>query len=145
MRRRRRGFSFQRRRFRPFFALRYRIYFGTLTALELTPLPLLFWRSPGGREPVRDWLRALDVDDKKIVGRDIAKVQYRWPVGLPLCRSLGEGLWEVRTSLPGRREVRILFGFAGGVLVALHAFFKKSQAAPDAELRLARERWRDLK
>ena len=113
-------------------------------ATELTPLPLFFWRSAVGNEPVRDWLRALDVDDKKIVGRDIAKVQYRWPVGLPLCRSLGDGLWEVRTSLSGRREVRIVFGFAEGVLVALHAFFKKSQKAPDAELRLARERWKEL-
>lgn len=108
---------------------------------DLHPLPVRFWRSHGGQEPVRDWLQGLSSEDKKIVGRDIAKVQYRWPLGLPLCRSLGNGLWEVRSSLSGRREARILFGFSDGALVALHAFFKKSQKTPSEQLALARTRW----
>jgi phage-related protein len=110
----------------------------------LKPLPLRFWRSANGHEPVREWLAALEVSDKKLIGRDIAKVQYRWPVGLPLCRSMGDGLWEIRSSLPGRREVRVIFGFSGGVLVALHVFFKKSRRTPDEDLNLARERWLEL-
>src|ERR1700761_1966277 len=74
---------------------------------KLEPIPLLFWRSANGREPVREWLNELSRDDKRGIGRDIAKVQYGWPIGLPLCRALGGGLWEVRASLPSKREARI--------------------------------------
>lgn len=107
---------------------------------KLQPIPLLFWRSASGREPVREWLREMPRDDQRIIGRDMAKVQYGWPIGLPLCRSLGHGLWEVRSSLPSRREARVLFGFEDGVLIALHGFFKKTQQTPAEELALARQR-----
>jgi hypothetical protein len=56
------------------------------------PIPLVFWRSATGREPVREWLNELSREDKRTIGRDIAKVQYGWPVGLPLCRPLSGGL-----------------------------------------------------
>ena len=61
-------------------------------------MPLVFWRSATGREPVREWLNELTREDKRTIGRDIAKVQYGWPVGLPLCRPLSAGLWEIRAS-----------------------------------------------
>ena len=78
------------------------------------PIPLAFWRSTTGREPVREWLRDLSRADKRTIGRDIAKVQFGWPVGLPLCRALSGGLWEVRSSLATKREARVFFGFHGG-------------------------------
>jgi hypothetical protein len=56
------------------------------------PIPLVFWRSATGREPVREWLNELSREDKRTIGRDIAKVQYGWPIGLPLCRPLSAGL-----------------------------------------------------
>jgi len=110
----------------------------------VTPIPLVFWRSAAGREPVRDWLSKLSRDERRIVGRDIAKVQFGWPVGLPLCRPMSGGLWEVRSSLPTRREARVLFGFHDGVLVALHAFVKKAQKTPAGELALARQRLKEV-
>jgi hypothetical protein len=55
---------------------------------RLKPIPLVFWRSATGREPVREWLNELSREDKRTIGHDIAKVQYGWPVGLPLCRPL---------------------------------------------------------
>ena len=58
---------------------------------------------------VRDWLRSLDDVDRQAVGLDLMRVQYRWPVGMRLCRALGDGLWEVRTSLPSNRIARVLF------------------------------------
>jgi Phage derived protein Gp49-like (DUF891) len=61
-------------------------------------------------------------EDQRTIGRDIAKVQFGWPIGLPLCRPLSGGLWEVRSSLPSKREARVLFGFREGMLIALHAF-----------------------
>jgi len=58
--------------------------------------------------------------------RDIAKVQYVWPAGLPLCRPLSGGLWEVRASLPSKREARVFFGFGDGMLIAVHAIINKT-------------------
>jgi phage-related protein len=113
-------------------------------ARSLKPIPLVFWRSEAGREPVREWLNGLPRGDKRTIGRDIAKVQFGWPIGLPLCRALAGGLWEVRSSLPSRREARVLFGFSGQTMVALHAFMKKSQATPKLELAIARQRMKEL-
>jgi phage-related protein len=89
-------------------------------------------------------LNELSRTDKRILGRDLAKVQFGWPLGLPLCRSLSGGLWEVRSTLPGRREARVLFGFYEETLIALHAFMKKSQRTPAEDLVLARQRLREL-
>ncbi len=110
----------------------------------LHPIPLVFWKSATGREPVRDWLNDLSRDEKRAIGRDIAKVQFGWPVGLPVCRPLGGGLWEVRSSLRSKREARVLFGFHDEVLVALHAFIKKTQKTPPGELVIARQRMTEM-
>ena len=98
-----------------------------------------------GREPVREWLNQLPKADRHVIGRDVAKVQYGWPVGLPLCRPLHDGLWEVRSSLPSKREARVLFGFHDDTLFALHAFIKKTQRTTPAELALARQRLHEVK
>lgn len=108
------------------------------------PIPLRFWRSASGREPVREWLTELPLDDRRILGRDMAKVQFGWPIGLPLCRPLSGGLWEVRSSLPNKREARVLFGFHDGELIALHAFIKKTQRTRPEELNLARQRLKEV-
>ena len=110
----------------------------------LKPIPLVFWKSAAGREPVREWLNELSREDQRVIGRDIGKVQFGWPVGLPVCRPLGKGLWEVRSSLPSRREARVLFGFHDGMLIALHAFIKKTQATPAGELELAQKRLKEV-
>ena len=111
---------------------------------RLDPIPLRFWSSAAGGEPAREWLRALPTADKKAIGADISKVQYGWPVGMPLCRPLAGGLWELRSSLPSKREARVLFCFYEGMLVALHAFIKKTQKTPVADLTLARQRMNEV-
>jgi phage-related protein len=113
-------------------------------AESLKPIPLAFWRSVNGREPVREWLNELSREDKRAIGRDIAKVQFGWPIGLPLCRPLSAGLWEVRASLPSKHEARIFFGFQDGMLIALHAMIKKTQKTPAGDLALARQRFKEL-
>src|SRR5436190_23015859 len=90
-------------------------------------VPVIFYRTPAGTELVRDWLRGLDEGDRNAIGQDLMRVQYRWPVGMPLCRSLGEGLWEVRSSLPSNRIARVLFSVVQEHIVVLHGFVKKSQ------------------
>jgi len=104
-----------------------------------------FYRTLSGAEPVREWLRDLSPDDRKLIGSDIATVEYGWPIGMPTCRSLGQGLFEVRTDLPNGRTARVLFCITEGQLVLLHGFIKKTQATPPADLNLARSRQKDVK
>ena len=83
--------------------------------------------------------------DRQAVGLDLMRVQYRWPVGMPLCRSLGDGLWEVRTSLPSNRIARVLFSVQQGRILVLHGFIKKTQKTPPDDLALARRRSHEFK
>ncbi|WP_067739204.1 type II toxin-antitoxin system RelE/ParE family toxin [Novosphingobium naphthalenivorans] len=111
----------------------------------VTPkIPLVFYQSAAGNEPVRNWLKDLDRDDRLEVGGDLQRVQYRWPVGMPLCRPMGGGLWEVRTSLPSKTISRVLICFHDGYLYALHGFIKKTQKTPQEDLKIARERMKEV-
>jgi phage-related protein len=107
-------------------------------------IPVAFYRSRTGNEPVRDWLRTLSPDDRKSIGTDLKRVQEQWPVGMPVCKPLGRGLWEVRSSLGSNRIARVLFCFHGGTAVVLHGFIKKTQRTPPADLAVARERMREV-
>ena len=107
-------------------------------------IPLLFYRHASGGEPVREWLKDLAEPDRHAIGRDLMRAQWRWPVGMPLCRPLGQGLWEIRTNLPSDRVARVFICPSAGALVALHGFIKKTQKTPDAELALARRRQKEL-
>jgi len=107
-------------------------------------LPAVFYALASGREPVREWLKELDRDNRKIVGEDIKDVEFAWPIGMPLCRSLGNGLWEVRSTLPRGRIARILFCTDGGQMILLHGFIKKTQRTPGADLALALKRMKDV-
>ncbi len=111
----------------------------------LKKLPAVFYQSPGGAEPVRDWLlRELPPEDRRIVGHDVATVEYGWPVGMPVCRSLGDGLWEVRSHLTGGKIGRVVFCIAEGRMVLLHGFVKKTQKTPDKDRNLALIRMKEV-
>lgn len=107
-------------------------------------IPLIFFRTGNGREPVREWLKDLDEADRKAIGNDLLRAQWRWPVGVPLCRPLGKGLWEVRTDLSGHRTARVLICVYRGHLVALHGFINKTRATPEEDLGLARKRQTEM-
>jgi phage-related protein len=107
-------------------------------------MPLVFYRNPAGTEPVLEWIKSLPEDERKEVGRDLMRAQWRWPVGMPLCRPMGGGLWEVRSTLPGKRISRVLFCVHAGHLVALHGFIKKTQKTPQDELDLAKKRMKEV-
>lgn len=102
-----------------------------------------FYRQPGGGEPVREWLLSLSREDRLVIGTDIKTVEFGWPTGLPVCRPLGEGLWEVRSSLTGR-IARVLFFIADDTMRLLHGFIKKQQKTPPQDLALARRRMREV-
>ncbi|MCP4606737.1 MAG: type II toxin-antitoxin system RelE/ParE family toxin [Proteobacteria bacterium] len=107
-------------------------------------LKVVFYKTDAGAEPVRDWLRGLNKEDRLTIGIDIKTVEFGWPIGMPTCRALADGIWEVRSNLPGRRISRVLFCIDGGYMVLLHAFVKKSRATPKQDLDVARRRKRQL-
>lgn len=77
---------------------------------------------------------------RKIIGEDIKDVEFSWPIGMPLVQSLGNGLWEVRSNLPGNRIARVLFCVTQREMVLLHAFIKKTQKTPTQDIELALKR-----
>ena len=103
------------------------------------PLAVVFFRTEAGNEPVREWLKSLPKAECKLIGADILRVQYAWPVGKPLVDSLGEGLWEIRSRLENR-IARTLFAVVDEEIVLLHGFIKKQQKTPEDQLKLARKR-----
>ena len=102
-----------------------------------------FYRTAVGNEPVREWLKALPLAERQTIGKDIRKVEYGWPLGMPTCDALGGGLWEIRSNL-GNRIARIFFCQIGSSIVLLHGIIKKSRKAPKNDLDTARLRKADL-
>jgi phage-related protein len=98
-----------------------------------------FYVSESGKEPVRDWLKDLSKEDRRKIGEDIKTVEYGFPIGMPICRPMGNGLYEVRTNLD-HQIARILFCVKGQEMVLLHGFIKKSQKTPKPDLELAQRR-----
>jgi phage-related protein len=82
----------------------------------------------------------LSIDDRRIIGQDIQTVEFGWPIGMPVCRSLGRGIWEVRSSLDRGRIARVLFVMIENEMILLHGFMKKTQAIPQHDLTLAIKR-----
>ncbi len=105
----------------------------------------VFYKSKSGKEPVREWLKAdVNEKDRKIIGGAIATGEYGWPVGMPVCRPLSGGLYEVRCSLTGKRIARVLFCLEGGRMILLHGFIKKTQKTPKEALVLAKRRMKEI-
>jgi phage-related protein len=107
-------------------------------------IPLIFFRTSAGSEPVREWLKELPEEERQLIGKDLLRAQWRWPVGMPLCRPIGGGLWEIRTNLPTGRTARVLLCLYREHLVALHGFIKKTRALREEDLELARKRRKEL-
>jgi phage-related protein len=98
----------------------------------------IFYRTEAGNEPVREWLKELSREDRKRIGADILTVELGWPIGMPVCRPLGGGLKEVRSSLGQNRIARVIFYVDRmGRMVLLHSFIKKTQKTPEDDLSLA--------
>lgn len=103
-----------------------------------------FFKTPAGNEPVREWLKDLGKPDCTVIGGDIKTVELGWPIGMPTCRHMVGGIWEVRTNLDHRIS-RVLFGIEDGHMYLLHGFMKDTQQTPKEDLDLAIARWKEVK
>ncbi len=103
-----------------------------------------FFRTAAGGEPVREWLKSLPTpEDRKRIGIDIMTVEFGWPIGMPTCRPLKNGLFEVRTNLSNGCIARVLFYIdRRGQMVLLHGFIKKTQKTPSYDLDIGKRNMR---
>ena len=106
-------------------------------------LNVRFYKTEGGTEPVRVWLKSLPAEYKRNIGEDIKTVQYGWPLGMPVVGKLVPGLWEVRTRLKDG-IARVIFTVVGDIMVLLHGFIKKSRKTPKEDLKTAKKRKKKL-
>jgi phage-related protein len=106
---------------------------------KTTRIPAIFFRTQGGSEPVREWLKSLSGTEKRSIGEDIAYVQYKWPIGKPRVDHISGQIWEVRSNL-GNRIARTLFAVVDGKMILLHGFIKTTQQTPTADIALALKR-----
>ncbi len=112
--------------------------------MENLKLEVIFYRTQTGKEPVREWLKFLPVQARKAIGEDIKTVQFGWPIGMPVVKSLGNGLWEVRSHFE-MGIARVLFTLHEHKMILLHGFIKKTQKIPKQEIDLALKRLKELK
>jgi phage-related protein len=95
---------------------------------QLSKLHVVFYRTPHGDEPVKDWLE-----------------QFGWPKDVPLDRSLGGGLWQVSGHLRGGEVARIFFCRLPGLIILLHACISKIPLDDqDIDIELARTRMKEI-
>ena len=111
---------------------------------QVPEVPVRFYRSDTGREPVLEWLRGLDKEDRRTIGLDLMRQQFGWPIGMPLVRNLKDEMWEVRSTLPRHRIARLILCFHQQTLVVLHGFIKKTRKTPAQELELAKRRLKEI-
>lgn len=108
-------------------------------------LPAYFYMTASGNMPVKNFLDALGRPDSVVVGTDVRQIELAGTRGVgPVCKALREGLWEVRSTISGPREVRILFSVENGKAALLHAFVKTTQRTPNREIDVALSRRRDM-
>ena len=113
------------------------------TSARLPKFRATFFRTGAGGEPVRDWLLSLPKEERRQIGKDIAYVQYKWPIGKPRLDHLRGGIWEVpRTNLE-HRIARVLFAVSGQEIVLLHGFIKKTQRTLTDDIKWAEKRWKE--
>jgi len=105
---------------------------------------VVFFMNLNGKEPVKEWLAGLNKDEKYEISKDIAKVQIIYPFKMPLVKSLGGGIFEIRSKLNNKIS-RIFFCLKERKIVLLHAFIKKTQETPQKELNIVKERYKFIK
>ena len=104
---------------------------------------VIFYQTPQGSEPVREWLQSLDKSERLHLGQAIQVLQMNGPaLPMPHACPLGKGLFELRERI-GKVRYRIFYGFDDGRLVVLLHAATKSQRVIEDDIVLARKRLKD--
>jgi len=105
---------------------------------------VIFYETARSNKILLNFIKSFSAEDKRVIGGDLYAVQIGFPMGLPYCDHLEGSLWEVRSSLPSKREVRFIFFQREDCLVVVHGFIKKVRKTPREEMALAIKRMREF-
>jgi len=105
-------------------------------------MKVTFYKTAAGNEVVLDFIRQQPTGDRRVIGQDLKVVELGYPVGMPLCKHIKDDLWEVRSSLPSKREARLIYYFDSKrqMIVVLSGFIKTTRSTPKREIDLAQRR-----
>ena len=105
----------------------------------VTPKEVVAFRAKNGQVPFEDWLD--DLNDKRAVARVLARLARVRHGGLGDCKSVGEGVSELRVDYgPG---YRVYLGQKGQTLVVLLCGGDKRMQ--DRDIRVAKQYWQEFK
>ncbi|MDQ0248196.1 phage-related protein [Sphingomonas kyeonggiensis] len=101
-----------------------------------------FYQTANGNQLVADFIRSLPGNDRKVVGTDLMRLQIGYPMGPPLCKHIKGPIWELRSTVPSKREVRLLYFFDANSqqIIVVHAFIKTTRTTPKSDIDLADKR-----
>lgn len=104
---------------------------------------LVFYATPAGRSPVREYVDSLAADEAARLTDDLSLLaEFGLGLGMPHVRPVRGKLWELRSR--GRLQHRVLYvAVRGRQIVLLHAFSKKTSKTPSAEIAVAERRFAD--
>jgi phage-related protein len=109
----------------------------------------VYYRAADGSQPVDDFIEALRGPVKQAaLDNQIERLNLRRPTDPPLpfpwSSQLEGELRELRCHY-GPELYRVIYRRSRNLFVLLHMFRKDTGRVPEAELRVARERWDDFK
>lgn len=114
----------------------------------MTDFHAVYYREPDGREPVRDFIDALDDDNQAALHNQIGRLDLlsdQIPhLPFPHSSQVEGELRELRCHY-GRSLYRVLYRRSDQLIVLLHIFAKRSAKIPEREIDVARVHWDDFK
>lgn len=114
----------------------------------MTNFQAVYYRDAHGREPVRDFVDALDDEEQAAVLNQIDRLNLLGDelphLPFPHSSQVEGELRELRCHY-GRNHYRVFYRRSGRLLVLLHAFAKRTKQLPEREIQVARDRWDNFK
>ena len=106
----------------------------------------VYYRDRHGNEPVNAFIDGLPPDHQESIDRKIDRLNELGPMlPSPHSKKVDGKLRRLKCDFDGL-AYRVLYHEAqNGFIVLLHAFVKKTQKMPPAEIEQAKSRWNDFK
>jgi phage-related protein len=100
-----------------------------------------------GHCPVLEFLSDLQGPQRIAAEQMLALLRHQIPAngppkGAPLCKSLGDGLYELRRQ-PKGKKLRLVWFYGGGAVIVCAAAFTKAERTPRTELERAKQAQED--
>lgn len=108
----------------------------------------VYFRAADGSEPVREFIAGLDAKPRAALKRQIDRLNGLSDavphLPFPHSSQVEGELRELRCHM-GADHYRVLYRRSKRLIVLLHIFPKKTAKLPQAEVKIAQERWEDFK